>query len=117
MEKLKLLLDENIGKQVATALRWSGYDIASIFEDAPGSTDEDVLKRARKEKRIVVTLDRDFGTLVFRDSESHVGVLFLRLQKESVEDIIFVLDSVLKRYGGKLKKRFTTASETDVRIR
>ena len=80
MSKLRLLLDENIGKRVVTALRESGYDVASVLEDAPGSTDTDVLKRARKEKRILVTLDKDFGALIFRDSESYVGVLFLRLQ-------------------------------------
>lgn len=117
MAKLKLLLDENIGKRVAAALRESGYDVASILEDAPGSTDAIVLKRARKGKRILVTLDRDFGALVYRDSEAHVGVLFLRLRNDSAENIIFVLENVLQTYGGKLRKRFTSASETDVRIR
>lgn len=117
MQKPKLLLDENIGKRVALSLRESGFDVASILEDAAGSTDADVLKRARKERRILVTLDRDFGALVFRDSASHVGVLYVRLQKESAESIIFVLENVLHTYGDKLKGRFTIASETGVRIR
>ena len=111
------MLDENIGKRIATVLRESGYDATSISEDAPGSTDIDVLRRTRKEKRVLITLDKDFGALIFRDSESDVGVLFLRLQKESVENIVFVLKNVLNRYGGKLKKKFTTASETGIRIR
>lgn len=117
MGKPKLLLDENIGKRVVLALRKSGFDVASILEDMPGSTDVLVLKKARKEKRILVTLDRDFGALVFRDSESHVGVLYLRLQTESAENILFVLRSVLQEYGDKLKKKFAIASERDVRIR
>ncbi len=117
MAKLRLLLDENIGRRVILALRKSGFDVASILEKAPGSTDTVVLKKAQKERRILVTLDRDFGALVFRDSESHVGVLYLRLQKESVKKILFVLESVLQKYGSALKKRFTIASETDVRIR
>lgn len=117
MGKLKLLLDENIGKRVVAVLRDGGYDVTSILEGAPGSTDTEVLKQTRKENRIVVTLDRDFGALVFRDSEAHVGVLYLRLQRESSENIIFVLENVLQKYWSKLKKRFTTASETDVRIR
>lgn len=93
------------------------FDVASILESAPGSTDVTVLEKAEKEKRILVTLDRDFGVLVFRDSASHVGVLYLRLQKESVENIVFVLENVLQKYGAKLKKRFTIASETEIRIR
>ncbi len=117
MRKLKLLFDENIGTRVALALRASGYDVVSIIEDAPGSTDIHVLKMARRENRIVVTLDRDFGALVFRDSKPHVGVIFLRLQKESVQNITFVLENVLQKHADKLKGRFITASETDVRIR
>ena len=117
MAKFKLLLDENVGRRVILALRKSGFDVASILEEAPGSTDTVVLKKARKERRILVTLDRDFGALVFRDSEAHIGVLHLRLQKESAENILFVLESVLQKYGNALKKRFTIASETDVRIR
>ena len=117
MIKLKLLLDENIGTRVALTLRTSGYDVVSVIENAPGLTDVHVLQRTRKENRILVTLDRDFGALVFRDSKPHVGVIFLRLQKESVENIVFVLESVLQKHADKLERRFTTASETDVRIR
>ncbi|MDO8594735.1 MAG: DUF5615 family PIN-like protein [bacterium] len=117
MSKLRLLLDENIGKRVVAALRERGYDATSVLEDAPGSTDTDVLRRARKEKRLLVTLDKDFGALIFRDSESYVGVLFLRLQNEKPENMIFVLQNILDEYGGKLENRFTTASETDIRIR
>lgn len=117
MEKLRLLLDENIGARTAQELRLCGFDVASILEDASGATDNTVLKRAQKEKRIIVTLDRDFGTLVFRDSKPHVGVLFLRLQKESHENITSVMMDVLKQHGEKLSRRFTVATEKTVRIR
>lgn len=117
MEKLRLLLDENIGARTVQALRRSGFDVTSILEGASGATDNSVLKRAQKEKRIIVTLDRDFGTLVFRDSKPHVGVLFLRLQKESHENITSVVTEVLKQHGEKLNGRFTVATEKTVRIR
>ena len=88
-----------------------------ILEDAPGLTDQQVLQLAKKEKRIVVTLDHDFGTLVFRDSKRHVGVLFLRLKKENTVTVIRVIISVFAQYGSKLKGRFTVASESSIRIR
>ena len=117
MIKPKLLLDENIGKKVASRLRDAGWDVVSILEEAPGIEDPKVLKRAVKEKRIVVTLDQDFGTLIFRDSNKHVGVLLLRLEKESAENLFQTINRVLKQYGKALEKKFTVASESQVRIR
>ncbi len=117
MAKQKFLLDENIGKRVADALRKKGFSVASILEDAPGSTDREALERAVSEKRILVTLDRDFGALVYRDSGRHVGVLYLRLQKESGEAIIGVIEGVVDAHAEELSGKFTTASETSVRIR
>ncbi len=117
MAKPKLLLDENIGYLAVLNLRESGYDIVSILEESPGITDQEVLQKAKSEKRIIVTLDGDFGALVYRDSNKHVGVLFLRLEKESAENISMVITKVLARYGQKLEKKFTVATETRVRLR
>lgn len=117
MKKPKLLLDENIGKRVASHLRKAGWDVDSIIEEAPGIEDSEVLKRAMKEKRIVVTLDHDFGALIFRDSNKHVGVLFLRLEIESAENIFHTINRVLKQYGKNLEKKFTVATESQVRMR
>ncbi len=117
MEKLRLLLDENIGARTTQELRRSGFDVVSILESSLGAADHVVLKRAQKEKRIIITLDRDFGTLIFRDSKRHVGVLFLRLKKENYENITSVIISVLRQHGEKLSGRFTVATEKTIRIR
>ena len=117
MARPRLLLDENIGSIVAATLREEGFDVKSILEDAPGSTDKHVLHLAKVEKRIVVTLDNDFGTLVFRDSKCHVGVLFLRLKRENTETIIRVISTALFQYGSKLKGKFAVAFESSIRIR
>jgi predicted nuclease of predicted toxin-antitoxin system len=117
MLKLKLLLDENIGSQVADALSGQGYNVKSVFVDMRGATDEKVLEAAVREERVVVTLEKDFGQLVFHSSKQHVGVLFLRLRIESTENIIHVLLDVLDGYGGKLQGKFTTATEYSIRIR
>ncbi|MDA1337398.1 MAG: DUF5615 family PIN-like protein [bacterium] len=66
MKRPKLLLDENISIRVAKALRQEGYNVFSIGEEAAGLNDSAVLAIARKEKRIVITLDKDFGALVYQ---------------------------------------------------
>ena len=117
MEKPKLLLDENIGVITAVRLRKEGYDVVSVLEACPSATDEEVLALAREQERILVTLDRDFGRLVFYYSQRHVGIIFLRLKKESAQSINSVLMKVLKHNADVLKGRFITVNETNVKIR
>jgi len=117
MAALKLLLDENIGHEAVKALRGRGYDIKSILEESRGAADIAILEQAVTENRIVVTLDKDFGRLIFYGSHRHVGVVFLRLEDESQGTIICVLLSVLENYENKLKERFAVATEWEVRMR
>jgi len=117
MAKPKLLLDENIGYKVLLLLRKTGYDTTGIIEDSSGVKNITVLKVALKQKRVLVTLDRDFGKLVFSKSKKHFGILFLRLEKESPELIFSVIQRVISQYGSKLHNQFTTATEYSVRIR
>jgi len=117
MQKPKLLLDENIGYVVVLLLREMGYDTKSIIENTPGAKDTIVLKVALKQKRVLVTLDSDFGKLVFLKSKKHFGILFLRLTKESPEIVFAVIQRVLSQYGNKLHNKFTTATEYNIRIR
>jgi predicted nuclease of predicted toxin-antitoxin system len=117
MAKPKLLLDENIGKLVTGFLREQGYDVLSILEEFPGIKDKEVLVKAVREDRILVTLDKDFGTLVYHYSRKHVGVILLRLKKESATHISTALLTVLTNYSEQLMGRFITASENQIRIR
>ena len=114
---LKLLLDENIGHLPLAVLRREGYDVKSVLEVGSGTDDKSILEIAYRENCILVTLDNDFGKLIFRDSHKNVGVIFLRLSLESSERIASILSEVLKLYGEKLNNRFTTVSEKNIRIR
>lgn len=61
----RLLADENIPAKAIEALRVAGLDAFSIREHAPGITDEEVLRLAVAQSRVLVTFDRDFGELIF----------------------------------------------------
>lgn len=79
--------------------------------------DHTVLTRAADEQRILITNDKDFGGLVFRQGFSHHGVLLLRLKDDSSANRVRVVKAVLGQYGDLLKTNFLVASETQVRIR
>lgn len=60
---MKLLLDASITAITRRALVAAGHDVRCVAEltDTPAPTDQEVLKRALREHRILVTLDRDLG--------------------------------------------------------
>jgi predicted nuclease of predicted toxin-antitoxin system len=73
------MIDENIPAIIIDWLRNHGHDLALASELLPGATDEHWLMAARKEGRILVTADKDFGELVFRERRSSQGIILLRL--------------------------------------
>jgi predicted nuclease of predicted toxin-antitoxin system len=76
----QLLANENIMRSAVDRLRSRGHDVAWVREDSPGIDDATVLDRARRESRILITFDKDFGELVFRKGLSgSCGVVLFRL--------------------------------------
>ena len=57
------LANENSPGEAVEALRQEGHDVAWVRTDAPGAADQEVLKRAQKEVRGLLTFDKDFGEL------------------------------------------------------
>ena len=63
---MNLLADEGVDRQIVNRLRREGHDILYIAEMEPGMPDEAVLESANRESRLLLTADKDFGELVFR---------------------------------------------------
>jgi len=77
---VRLLADENIPGDAIAARRAAGHDVVWARTDGPGSTDRDILARAQREDRIVLTFDKDFGELAWRARlPAACGVVLLRL--------------------------------------
>jgi predicted nuclease of predicted toxin-antitoxin system len=80
-----------VSAAVVAALRQQGHDLAWIDEDAPGSPDPEVLTRAQRENRVVVTFDKDFGELAFRRGlAASVGVVLFRITLTSPDHAVRV---------------------------
>lgn len=114
---MKFLLDENIGKLVTGFLRNKGHDVKSAIEDLRGFPDQELLQLALEEERILITLDQDFGRLIYQTQSPHRGVILLKLRKESQEAIIRILEKVIDRIGEELKDKFIIVTEEKIRIR
>lgn len=75
---MRLLANENFPRSAVEALREAGHDIHWVRLEMPGATDVDVLACAQKEKRILLTFDKDFGELAFQAGlNSSIGIFAL----------------------------------------
>ena len=61
MRILKFIADVNVEKAVVDFLRAEGYDVKWIADFDCTMRDENLLKLANKERRILITNDKDFG--------------------------------------------------------
>ena len=114
--ELKFIADENFDKEIVLALR-EEYDVTYVAEFMPGSDDEEVLANAEKEQRIVLTSDKDFGDLVFRQSMAHAGVILCRIEDLPREEKSSLVLSIIAKYSHDLLRAFTVIQPKNLRIR
>ena len=62
---MKIVADEGFDKPIVDHLRLLGYEVIYIAEESPNTTDNEVLEISRKEEALLITLDTDFGELVY----------------------------------------------------
>lgn len=79
---MRFLVDECTGPKVSEWLRGQGHEVFSIFDQSQGTPDHEVLSKALTENWILITNDKDFGELVFREHLDHHGIILLRLEDE-----------------------------------
>ena len=97
-------------------LRDEGHEVFSVFDEAGGLPDDELLAKALTENWILVTNDKDFGEMVFRERRRHHGIIFLRLDDERSPNKIKVLQHLLANYADRLPGEFVTVTETRVRF-
>ena len=71
-----------------TALEAAGHDVVWVRTAAPGTTDPDVLAWAARERRILLTFDKDFGELARGSALPRTcGVVLLRVPMPRPGDV------------------------------
>lgn len=114
---MNLLCDEGVERQIVEALRASGHQVTYVAEMAPGVSDDDVLELATEEDALLITSDKDFGELVFRQGRAHSGVVLLRLHGLDPMQKGAVTSEVIAEHGEKLVSAFSVMERRQVRIR
>jgi predicted nuclease of predicted toxin-antitoxin system len=83
----------------------------------PGIGDDVVLERANADGALLLTHDKDFGELVFRQRLVHLGVVLVRLAGLSATMKASVVSSAIAQHGGEMPNSFSVISPGRIRIR
>ena len=82
---MKFLVDENVHLAIYQFLKDQGYDTTSVAENYSSFEDLEILSIANKEKRVIITNDKDFGFLIYQQKLPHKGIILFRLKSELSE--------------------------------
>ncbi|GAK57316.1 hypothetical protein U27_04281 [Candidatus Vecturithrix granuli] len=84
---MRCLANENFPLKSVFLLRTADHDVTSITEDSPGIKDQEVLERAVREQRFVLTFDRDYGELIYkRKLPTPIGIIYFRFDPLTPEE-------------------------------
>ena len=113
---MKLLLDTCVWGKACKELQSAGHDVvwAGDWPEDPG--DDEILERAHRERRVLVTLDKDFGELAIVRGIPHFGII--RLVNLSLTQQVSVCLRVIALHGDELEVgAIITAELNRLRIR
>ncbi len=114
---MNFVADESVDHPIVTRLRELGHQVVAVAEVAPRSDDTDVLRRSAEGGAVLLTGDKDFGEMIFRQRLHSAGVILLRLSGLSREAKIEAVVDAIGRHGSHLKGRFAVLSPGQLRIR
>lgn len=114
---INFLIDVGVGKKVENYLDEQGFNVKAIRYIDPSMTDSNIIKLAFKEERVIITMDKDFGELVYHSSMDHSGIILLRLEDATGQEKLNIMKEILAKYSDKLKNHFSVYQRGKFRIR
>ena len=114
---MRILTDENVPRSLLDWLRANSHDVVSASDLGMGEPDSRWLNFAETEQRIILTADKDFGELVFRDHLTSFGIILLRLDDLAVTTWVVRLQEVWGVIEANPTGSFIVVTSSRVRVR
>jgi predicted nuclease of predicted toxin-antitoxin system len=115
---MKFLIDQDVYAVTIKFLIDAGHDVIIVAQiGLAQASDEEILRVAQSENRILVTRDRDYGNLVFVRAMG-TGVIYLRVLPKAVNQVHNELAKVIENYSEvELKGAFVVVEPDGHRFR
>ena len=108
---MKFLADEDVPYNNVKFLHANNADIISILDVQRSLKDKEILEYAKKEKRILITFDKDFIELVVNQNVKSYGIILLRIPPKSEAYVQSVLEYLVKEKYKELENTLTIVWE------
>jgi predicted nuclease of predicted toxin-antitoxin system len=115
---MRFLTDQDVYATTVRFLTGLGHDVATAaLLGMSQAEDAELLRAAHQQTRVLVTRDRDFGSLVFVQGGG-AGVIYLRMTPSTQNAVHAELERVLTLYSeGELQNSFVVVEAGRHRIR
>lgn len=114
---MNIVADENVDKEIVDRLRTDGHNILYVAELDPAIDDHAVLARSRESNAVLLTADKDFGELVFRQHLLHSGVVLIRLAGVEGKTKAELVAAAFEHHADELRLGFAVLSRRLLRLR
>lgn len=99
---MKMFADENLYDPIIDYLRSLGHDILSIREAGlSGISDDQVYQLACKEKRVIISMDKDFSRIFRFPPKGCEGIIVVKIYKRTVDETL----RIFKKYYQDIKEK------------
>ena len=100
---MRSFIDRCAGRRLADWLRDAGHDIVEARLLGPDPGDKVLLELAEADDRILITIDTDFGELIYLNDVPHSGLI--RLPDVPAEQRIALMSELIERHRQALEAR------------
>ena len=114
---MRLLADEGVDAAIVAGLRTDGHDVRWMAEELGGTKDPVILDAAVRDARVLITEDKDFGELVYRQRLHHRGVVLVRVDGISNAEKARLVTRAIREHETDLSGGFTVIQHGTIRIR
>ena len=115
---MKLLLDQGLPRSAAEHLRQAAFDAVHAGGcDLASASDEEIIRAAQEQGRVVITPDADFHALLALSGTAGPSVVRIRIEGLRAAAMTKVVKSVLERCEADLLKgALVTVTESQIRV-
>lgn len=113
---MKFLADECLDARIVAALRDAGHDVLDVGGYGPGLGDAKLIELAHRERRVVVTRDKDFGELAVRRRLASSGIILLRHRHGEIGAAAGQLLGLIAAEGERLRRSLVVVEKDRARV-
>ncbi len=114
---MNFLADESVDAPIVQRLRAEGHVVQYVAETARSISDDEVATWANTQALLLLTADKDFGELMFRQHRLTTGVVLLRLYGLSPQTKAEIVARAVAQYAAEMSGAFTVITPGALRHR